>query len=93
MRIGNNAWQIILRRRGSGPLYSCLITVRECDRTTEFKQRSEGLGINGVTLQSYRHAYAERRQRAPRALRATLNGPDVTDCASGRCVCGFVTIH
>ena len=30
------------------------------DRATEFKQRCEGLGIAGVTLHSYRYAWAER---------------------------------
>ena len=38
----------------------CLSSVRESDRATEFKQRCEGLGIDGVTLHSYRYAWAER---------------------------------
>lgn len=29
-------------------------------RATEFRQRCEGLGIQGVTLHSYRYAWAER---------------------------------
>jgi hypothetical protein len=37
-----------------------LITVREADRATEFKQRCHGLGIKGITLHSYRYAWAER---------------------------------
>lgn len=43
-----------------GPLFPYLITVRETDRATEFKQRCRGLGIEGVTLHSYRYAWAER---------------------------------
>ena len=35
-------------------------TVRAGDRATEFKQRCEGLGIKGITLHSYRYAWAER---------------------------------
>jgi integrase len=34
--------------------------VRPGDRATEFKQRCEGLKITGVTLHSYRYAWAER---------------------------------
>ena len=37
-----------------------LITVRQADRATEFKQRCDGLGIKGITLHSYRYAWAER---------------------------------
>jgi integrase len=44
----------------SGPLFPYLSTVREADRATEFRQRCRGLGIEGVTLHSYRYAWAER---------------------------------
>ena len=44
----------------TGPLFPYLRTVRECDRATEFKKRCAGLGITGVTLHSYRYAWAER---------------------------------
>jgi integrase len=59
-RIGPKAWEVILRRPRTGPLFPYLITVREADRATEFKQRCQGLGISGVTLHSYRYAWAER---------------------------------
>ena len=48
----------------TGPLFPYLATVRECDRATEFKQRCQGLGITGVTLHSYRYAWAERAKTA-----------------------------
>jgi integrase len=44
----------------SGPLFPNLHKVRATDRATEFKQRCRGLGISGVTLHSYRYAWAER---------------------------------
>ncbi|MBI4660167.1 MAG: tyrosine-type recombinase/integrase [Verrucomicrobia bacterium] len=47
-----------------GPLFPYLITVRPSDRATEFKQRCEGLGIRGVTLHSYRYAWAQRAKEA-----------------------------
>ena len=37
--------------------------VRASDRATEFKQRCRGLGIKGVTLHSYRYAWAERAKQ------------------------------
>lgn len=43
-----------------GPLFPYLCTVRAGDRATEFKQRCDGLGISGVSLHSYRYAWAER---------------------------------
>lgn len=49
-----------MRRPRKGPLFPYLITVRESDRATEFKQRCEGLKIYGVTLHNYRYGWAER---------------------------------
>ena len=43
----------------AGALFPYLATVRASDRATEFKQRCQGLGIKGVTLHSYRYAWAE----------------------------------
>jgi integrase len=59
-RIGPKAWEVILRRPRTGPLFPYLINIREGHRATEFKQRCDGLGIIGVTLHSYRYAWAER---------------------------------
>jgi integrase len=44
----------------TGPLFPYLHSVRCGDRATEFHQRCLGLGINGVSLHSYRYAWAER---------------------------------
>ena len=46
-----------------GPLFPYLQTVRCGDRATEFKQRCVGLGIKGVSLHSYRYAWAERAKQ------------------------------
>ena len=45
---------------GEGLLFPYLAGVRAGDRATEFKQRCRGLGIEGVSLHSYRYAWAER---------------------------------
>lgn len=60
MRIGSKAWEVILRRPRTGPMFPYLITVDAKDRATEFKQRCEGLGIFDVTLHCYRYGWAER---------------------------------
>ena len=51
---------LLKRRSGAGPLFPYLCTVRAGDRATEFKQRCDGLKIKGVSLHSYRYAWAER---------------------------------
>ena len=63
-KLGALAWEIIGRRPRTGPLFPYLIQVREADRATEFKQRCDGLGTKGVTLHSYRYAWAERSANA-----------------------------
>lgn len=60
IRFGEDVAAILKRRPAVGPLFPYLRTVRAGDRATEFKQRCEGLGIKGVTLHSYRYAWAER---------------------------------
>jgi integrase len=40
-----------------------LRTVRPGDRATEFMQRTRALGIQEVSLHSYRYAWAERARR------------------------------
>ena len=47
-----------------GVLFPYLSTVRAGDRATEFGQRCRQLGIKGVTLHSYRYAWAERAKVA-----------------------------
>ena len=45
-------------------LFPYLSRVRANDRTTEFRSRCRQLGIAGVTLHSYRYAWAERAKTA-----------------------------
>jgi integrase len=60
IRFGAEVEAILKRLPQNGPLFPYLRTVRAGDRATEFKQRCEGLEIKGVTLHSYRYAWAER---------------------------------
>jgi integrase len=64
MRFDGEVAEMLRDLPGSGPLFPYLRGVRTGDRATEFKQRCLGLGIKGVTLHSYRYAWAERAKTA-----------------------------
>jgi integrase len=64
IRFGKEVEAILSTLPKSGSLFPYLQTVRAGDRATEFKQRCVGLGIVGVSLHSYRYAWAERAQTA-----------------------------
>jgi len=64
IRFGREVEAILSTLPKTGPLFPYLATVRAGDRATEFKQRCAGLGIKGVTLHSYRYAWAERAKKA-----------------------------
>jgi integrase len=64
IRFGKEVEQILASLPRTGPLFPYLATVRAGDRATEFKQRCVGLGIHGVSLHSYRYAWAERAKTA-----------------------------
>jgi integrase len=64
VHLGPLALEILKDLSGTGALFPYLSTVRSGDRATEFKQRCVGLGIKGITLHSYRYAWAERAKVA-----------------------------
>jgi integrase len=64
MRLDEEMAEILRDLPGSGPLFPYLRTVRAGDRATEFKQRCDGLSIKGISLHSYRYAWAERAKTA-----------------------------
>ena len=64
IQLGQESLNLLKDLPGTGPLFPYLSTVRAGDRATEFKQRCKGLGIAGVTLHSYRYAWAERAKVA-----------------------------
>jgi integrase len=64
MRFDDEVAEILRDLPGRGPMFPYLRSVRAGDRATEFKQRCNGLGIQGVTLHSYRYAWAERAKTA-----------------------------
>jgi integrase len=64
MRMDDEMEEILRSRPACGPLFPYLRTVRSCDRATEFASRCRQLDIKGVTLHSYRYAWAERAKQA-----------------------------
>jgi integrase len=63
LRFGSQIGEVLRRLPSSGSLFPYLRSVRAGDRATEFKQRCDGLGIKGVSLHSYRYAWAERAKQ------------------------------
>jgi integrase len=64
LHFGDEVERILQDLPSSGLLFPYLARVRAGDRATEFKQRCRGLEIEGVSLHSYRYAWAERAKTA-----------------------------
>ena len=64
LHFGGEIEAILRSLPASGLMFPHLARVRASDRATEFRQRCAGLNITGVTLHSYRYAWAERAKQA-----------------------------
>jgi integrase len=64
VHLGTEALSLFKDLPSEGILLRYLSSVRAGDRATEFKQRCRQLSIHGVTLHSYRYAWAERAKIA-----------------------------
>ncbi|MEI8292104.1 MAG: tyrosine-type recombinase/integrase [Verrucomicrobiota bacterium] len=60
IHLGTEALNLFKDLPSEGALFPYLSGVRAGDRATEFRSRCRQLGIVGVTLHSYRYAWAER---------------------------------
>lgn len=60
IHFGSATAEVLRKLPATGALFPYLASVRAGDRSTEFGQRCRSLGISGVTLHSYRYAWAER---------------------------------
>jgi integrase len=60
IHLGAEALNLFKDLPAEGVLFPYLSRVRANDRATEFRSRCRQLGIEGVTLHSYRYAWAER---------------------------------
>jgi integrase len=64
IRFGVEVETILATLSRSGPLFPKLILAAEKHRAKEFRRRCNGLGIYGISLHSYRYAWAERAKVA-----------------------------
>ena len=64
IRFGREVEEILAALPKAGPLFPKLAVVKEKHRAKEFKRRCVGLGIEGISLHSYRYAWAERAMSA-----------------------------
>ena len=64
VHLGSAALNLLKDLPSEGALFPYLSRVRAGDRSTEFKSRCRQLGIEDVSLHSYRYAWAERAKTA-----------------------------
>ncbi len=64
VRFGEELAHLLRSLPAAGPLFPKLDKMREAHRATEFRRCCRRLGIEGVTLHSYRYAWAERARTA-----------------------------
>jgi integrase len=64
VHLGNGTLNLFKDLPAEAMLFPYLSSVRANDRATEFRSRCRQLGIEGVTLHSYRYAWAERAKVA-----------------------------
>lgn len=64
IKFGRSVAEILSERPKAGPLFPYLKSVDSRCRANEFRERCRGLGINGVSLHSYRYSWAERAKTA-----------------------------
>jgi integrase len=60
IRFGDAVAQILQRRPATGYLFSQIVQWKESDRAKAFIRRLRLVGVSGVSLHSYRYAWAER---------------------------------
>jgi len=60
IRFGDSVAQILQRRPGTGYLFPQIVQWKESDRAKAFIRRLRLVGVSGVSLHSYRYAWAER---------------------------------
>jgi integrase len=66
VRIGENLAALLQSLPKEGPLFPRIIKSTTAARSAEFFRRCRLLGLKGISLHSYRYAWAERAKAAPR---------------------------
>ena len=64
LSIGKQAEELLRQLPSAGPLFPRISQLHEKHRAKHFRRRCLGLGINGISLHSYRYSWAERAKSA-----------------------------
>ncbi len=64
IRIGGSLKRLLDQLPTSGPLFPTISQTSANDRAAEFYRKCKVLGISGISLHSYRYAWAERAKKA-----------------------------
>lgn len=73
MRLGDNLKEILQQVPSQGLFFPNLAAMSLENRSRRFRRSCERLGIKGVSLHSYRYAWAERAAKAGMPLRASMS--------------------
>ena len=60
IRVSDTLAEVLRRRPASGPFFPSLAALHEKWRAGDFRRRCKTVGIQGITLHSYRYSWAER---------------------------------
>jgi integrase len=63
LEIGPRLESLLKKLPSKGPLFPKISTLKDKDRAAEFRRRCRLLGIDGISLHSYRYAWAWRAKR------------------------------
>ena len=64
LTLGHDALKVLATLPKSGPLFPWVAAMKSGDRATLFGYRLRNLNISGITLHSYRYAWAERARQS-----------------------------
>jgi integrase len=64
LTIGNRLWELLSHLPSSGKLFTSICKTNANMRSSEFRRRCHVAGIAGISLHSYRHAWAQRAKTA-----------------------------
>jgi integrase len=64
IRVAASVETLLKALSSSGPLFPTLRVLKESRRSDYFRKRCASVGISGISLHSYRYAWAERAKQA-----------------------------
>jgi integrase len=75
LKIGSRLEALLRQLPAKGPLFPRISTMKSSERSAEFARRCRLLKLKGVSLHSYRYAWAERAKDCGYLSRETVSSP------------------